>query len=277
MGLHTTTNGIGLAGMRARARRRRHRVGGFAAGKGCPDPCRSPAPAKLAMYRKIRILLADDHPVVRQGFRLIINQEPDMEVVGEASEGAETVRLTQQLRPHVVIMDIAMPHVNGVEATRRITENHPESKVIILSMHKDAVYVRESLRAGAKGYLLKDSIDHDLLRAIPRRGRRQRFPSVPRFPVRCWKTISRWPTLSTSSRRESGKSSRCWRKARWPRKSPPRWTSAVYTVDAHRGRIYEEARPAQFHRNRAFLATRKGLGSMKCRAAVCGFDAQGQL
>jgi two-component system response regulator NreC len=118
------------------------------------------------MLRKIRILLADDHPVVRQGFKLIINQEPDMEVVGEASEGAEIVRLTQQLRPQVVIMDIAMPQVNGVEATRRITENHPESKVIILSMHKDAVYVRESLRAGAKGYLLKDSIDNDLLRAI---------------------------------------------------------------------------------------------------------------
>src|SRR6185295_18890213 len=108
----------------------------------------------------------DDHAVVRQGFKLIINQEPDMEVVGEASEGAEIVRLTQQLRPHVVIMDIAMPRVNGVEATRRILENYPESKVIILSMHKDAVYVRESLRDGARGYLLKDSSDNDLLRSI---------------------------------------------------------------------------------------------------------------
>src|SRR5882757_6200699 len=121
---------------------------------------------RLLMSRIIRILLADDHAVVRQGFKLILNQESDMEVVGEASEGEETVRLTQQLRPHVVIMDIAMPRVNGLEATRRIVENHPESKVLILSMHKDAVYVRETLRAGAKGYLLKESIDHDLLRAI---------------------------------------------------------------------------------------------------------------
>src|SRR5215471_9039412 len=95
--------------------------------EGCGSAPRSRF-GKLDMLRKIRILLADDHPVVRQGFKLIINQEPDMEVVGEASEGAETVRLTQQLRPHVVIMDIAMPQVNGVEATRRITENHSDSK-----------------------------------------------------------------------------------------------------------------------------------------------------
>src|SRR5258705_3518912 len=118
------------------------------------------------MSRKIRILLADDHAVVRQGFKLILNQEPDMEVVGEASEGAETVRLTIELRPQVVIMDIAMPRMNGVEATRRIVENCPDSKILILSMHKDAVYVRETLRAGARGYLLKESIDLDLLRAI---------------------------------------------------------------------------------------------------------------
>src|SRR5215204_770185 len=120
----------------------------------------------LLMSRKIRILLADDHAVVRQGFKLIINQEPDMEVVGDASDGADAVKLTQQLRPDIVIMDIAMPKLNGVEATRRIVENHPDSRVMILSMHKDAVYVRETLRSGAKGYLLKDSIDNDLLRAI---------------------------------------------------------------------------------------------------------------
>ena len=101
------------------------------------------------MNRKIRILLADDHAVVRQGFRLILNQEPDMEVVGEAGDGAEAVRLVLELRPTLVIMDIAMPRVNGVEATRRILEACTDARVLILSMHKDAVYVRETLRAGA--------------------------------------------------------------------------------------------------------------------------------
>src|SRR5262245_48078412 len=106
-----------------------------------------------SMSRKIRILLADDHAVVRQGFRLILNQEPDMEVVGESGDGSEAVRLAQQLRPTLVIMDIAMPRINGVEATRRIIEACPDARILILSMHKDAVYVRETLRAGAKGYL----------------------------------------------------------------------------------------------------------------------------
>ena len=118
------------------------------------------------MTRKIRILLVDDHVVVRQGFKLIINQEPDMEVIGEAGDGAEAVRLVLQLRPTLVIMDIAMPRINGVEATRRIMENCQDPKVLVMSMHKDSVYVRETLRAGAKGYLLKESIDQDLLRAI---------------------------------------------------------------------------------------------------------------
>src|SRR5262249_50674980 len=118
------------------------------------------------MSRKLRILLADDHGVVRQGFRLIINQQPDMEVAGEAANGDEAFTRALQLKPDLVIMDIGMPKVNGVEATRRIIENQPGTRILILSMHKDAVYVRETLRAGARGYLLKDAIDHDLLKAI---------------------------------------------------------------------------------------------------------------
>src|SRR5687767_1998143 len=118
------------------------------------------------MQPKFRIVLADDHAMVRKGFRLILNQEPDLEVIAEAGNGPEAVRLAIELRPDLVIMDIAMPEMTGVEATRRIRESCPDCRVLILSMHKDSVYVRESLRAGARGYLLKDSIDEDLLRAV---------------------------------------------------------------------------------------------------------------
>lgn len=118
------------------------------------------------MSRKIRIILADDHAMVRKGFSLILSREPDMEIIAETGFGKEAVRLTRELKPTMIIMDVAMPDLNGVEATRQIAEQCPECHVLILSMHKDAVYVRESLRAGAKGYLLKDSIDADLLRAV---------------------------------------------------------------------------------------------------------------
>jgi len=116
--------------------------------------------------RRIRVLLADDHGVVRQGFRLILSQHADLEVVGEAADGREALRLSHELKPDVVVLDIAMPELNGVEATRLIRQECPECDVLVLSMHKDAPYVRETLRAGAKGYLLKDAIDGDLVTAV---------------------------------------------------------------------------------------------------------------
>ena len=118
------------------------------------------------MTRKIRILLADDHSVVRQGFRLILDRETDMEIVGEAKNGREAVALAEKLLPDVIVMDVSMPELNGIEATRRIAAVAPRTRVLALSMHKDSVYVREILKAGARGYLLKDSIDRDLLTAV---------------------------------------------------------------------------------------------------------------
>lgn len=118
------------------------------------------------MSRKIRLLLADDHAVVRKGFRLILSQYPEFEVVGEASNGQQAVELVRSLTPDIVIMDVAMPRLNGVMATRAILEAHPHCRILMLSMHGDAVYVRESLRAGAKGYLLKDAVDSDLVAAV---------------------------------------------------------------------------------------------------------------
>jgi DNA-binding NarL/FixJ family response regulator len=114
----------------------------------------------------IRLLLADDHTVVRKGFRLILSQYPEFEVVGEASAGHEAVALAGTLAPDIVIMDVAMPRLNGVMATKAILEAQPHCRVLMLSMHGDAVYVRESLRAGAKGYLTKDAVDSDLVAAV---------------------------------------------------------------------------------------------------------------
>jgi DNA-binding NarL/FixJ family response regulator len=115
---------------------------------------------------QIRILLADDHNVLRDGLRLLIERQSDFTVVGEAGDGRETVQFVEEHRPDVVVMDIAMPNMNGIEATRRIVENHPRVGVVILSMHYDESYVLRALKAGARAYLLKNSLKADLIAAI---------------------------------------------------------------------------------------------------------------
>ncbi len=114
----------------------------------------------------IRILLADDHTVVRDGLRALLEKQTDMAVVAEAADGRETVQLAEELNPDIVIMDIAMPNMNGIEATRRIVSSNSHTAVVILSMHQDESYVLRSLKAGAKGYLLKDSLRSDVIDAI---------------------------------------------------------------------------------------------------------------
>jgi two-component system, NarL family, response regulator NreC len=114
----------------------------------------------------IRILLADDHTVVRDGLRALLERQADMTVVAEAADGRDSVRLAEEQNPDVVVMDIAMPNMNGIEATRRILASCPGTAVVILSMHQDESYVLRSLKAGAKGYLLKDSLRTDVIEAI---------------------------------------------------------------------------------------------------------------
>jgi two-component system, NarL family, response regulator NreC len=116
--------------------------------------------------KKIRILIADDHGIVRKGLRLQLEQNNDFEVVGEATEGREAVRMAEELLPDVVIMDIAMPNLNGIQATTQLVKKNPQIGVIILSMYSDETYLMRTLAAGAKGYLLKDSADVDLHRAV---------------------------------------------------------------------------------------------------------------
>jgi DNA-binding NarL/FixJ family response regulator len=114
----------------------------------------------------MKILLADDHNVLRKGLRRILEEQPDLEVVGEASDGRQAVSLAQSLKPEVVVMDIAMPLMNGMEATRQILQRRAEVNVLILSMYSDENYVVQVLRAGARGYLLKDTAEEDLITAV---------------------------------------------------------------------------------------------------------------
>jgi DNA-binding NarL/FixJ family response regulator len=114
----------------------------------------------------IRILLADDHEVVRDGVRALLEKQADMLVVGEAADGREAARLAEELAPDVIVMDVGMPNLNGIDATRRILAAHPQIGVVMLSMHQDESYVLRSLKAGAKGYLLKESLRSDVLDAI---------------------------------------------------------------------------------------------------------------
>jgi two-component system response regulator NreC len=116
--------------------------------------------------KKIKIILADDHQIVRQGLRTLLAAEPDMEIIAEADNGRTTLRLVQDLKPNVVIMDISMPHLNGIEATRQILADNGEVKVIALSMHSDSLFVLNMLKAGASGYLLKDCALEELVKAI---------------------------------------------------------------------------------------------------------------
>lgn len=115
---------------------------------------------------KIRILIADDHGIVRKGLRLQLEQNNAFEVIGEASDGREAVRLAEELSPDVVIMDIAMPSLNGIQATAQLVKKNPQIGVIILSMYSDETYLTRTLAAGAKGYLLKESAEVDLDQAV---------------------------------------------------------------------------------------------------------------
>ena len=114
----------------------------------------------------IKILLADDHGIVRKGLRFLLERQQGMEVLDEVSNGREAVRIASKLVPDIIIMDIAMPQLNGIEATAQIVKRNPEIGVIILSMYSDEGYVLRALSAGAKGYLLKDSAETDLVRAV---------------------------------------------------------------------------------------------------------------
>jgi DNA-binding NarL/FixJ family response regulator len=118
------------------------------------------------MANKLKILLVDDHALVRRGFRRMLEDETSFHVVGEASDGLEAVARAEELRPDVVVMDCALPQINGVEATRRILAKLPDTAILMLSMHSEDTLIRQALAAGARGYILKNAMDLDLVSAI---------------------------------------------------------------------------------------------------------------
>jgi DNA-binding NarL/FixJ family response regulator len=190
--------------------------------------------------RAIKVLLADDHTIVRQGLKLILAAQPDFEVVGEAANGREAAELAEKLRPDIVLMDVQMPELNGIEATRRMVAANSRVKVLVLSMHKEALYVREVLKAGARGYILKDAIDTELLSAMRSVARGDGYisPGVSSALLTDYREQSSNPldTLSTREREvlqliAEGKTNK---------EVATKLNLSVYTVDSHRGKIMEK-------------------------------------
>jgi DNA-binding NarL/FixJ family response regulator len=186
------------------------------------------------------VLLADDHTLVRKGFGTILSLQPDLEVVGEASNGREAIEKAQDLNPDIVIMDVSMPEMNGIEGTRRISELCPRTRVLALSMHRDAVYVREILRAGARGYLIKDADDDTFLEAVRAIAKGEGYVSsaVADAVLNDYRKHVTDPIdLLTSREREvlqliaEGKTNK---------EIANLLELSVYTVEAHRGRILEK-------------------------------------
>jgi DNA-binding NarL/FixJ family response regulator len=120
------------------------------------------------MANRLKVLLVDDHALVRRGFRRMLEDEPSFQIVGEASDGQEAIERAAELHPDVIVMDCALPQVNGIEASRQILEKQPNIGILMLSMHSEDTLVRQALDAGAKGYILKNAMDLDLVSAIKR-------------------------------------------------------------------------------------------------------------
>jgi two-component system response regulator NreC len=190
--------------------------------------------------RTINILLADDHTIVRQGLKLILSAHSDLHVIGEAANGKEAVELAAKLKPDIVLLDVAMPELNGIEATRKMVEANSRLRVLVLSMHKEAVYVREILRAGARGYILKDAIDTELLNAVRSVARGDGYisPAVSGALLSDYRKDVTDPVDLLSPREREvlqliaeGKTNK---------EVATKLNLSVYTVDSHRGKIMEK-------------------------------------
>lgn len=213
--------------------------------------------------KKLRILLADDHVVMRTGLRALLERQPNLEVVGEGENGREAIELVASLKPDVVVMDVGMPVLNGIEATKAIVTQHPTTAVVILSMYVDESYIMRALKAGARGYLLKDSAPADLIGAIQAVSQNKSFfsPKVSRILAEDYVRVLKQKgavdsyDLLTSREREilqliaEGKANK---------EVAAALNISPYTVETHRSHILEKLNlhnPAEL----ILYAVRKGL------------------
>ncbi len=213
--------------------------------------------------KKLRILLADDHIVMRTGLRALLERQPNLEVVGESENGREAIELVTSLKPDVVVMDVGMPVLNGIEATKTIVTQHPTVAVVILSMYVDESYIMRALKAGARGYLLKDSAPADLIGAIQAVSQNKSFfsPKVSRILAEDYVRVLKQKgavdsyDLLTSREREilqliaEGKANK---------EVAAALNISPYTVETHRSHILEKLNlhnPAEL----ILYAVRKGL------------------
>lgn len=194
----------------------------------------------MALSHRTRILLADDHTVVRSGFRMLLSAQSDMEVIAEASDGREAAALAEKLQPDLAVIDVTMPGLNGIEATRQIAKVSPRTRVLALSMQRDNVYVREMLRAGAKGYLLKDCDEADLLKAVRMvaAGKGWISPAVSSAVLEDYRRhVSNPVDLLSPREREV---LQMLAESKTNKEIATALNLSVYTVEAHRGRIMEK-------------------------------------
>lgn len=188
----------------------------------------------------IRVLLVDDHAILRRGLALMLGTDPSMVLAGEAKNGDEAIQMAKLLQPDIIVMDISMSGMNGIECTRTLSEKYPSIKVLILSMHRDPVYVREAMRVGAKGYLLKEDTEDNLLSAIHHVARGNAFlsPAIADVIVTDFrKHVSNPLDLLTTREREvlyliaEGLTNK---------EVAKRLNLSVYTIEAHRSRVMEK-------------------------------------
>src|SRR5437016_5722424 len=218
---------------------------------------------RIEVMKRLRILLADDHVVMRTGLRALLERQPNLEVVGESENGRETIALVASLRPDLVVMDVGMPVLNGIDATRTIVSENPTTAVIILSMHADESYVMRALKAGARGYLLKDSAPADLLSAIQAVTQGKSFfsPKVSRILaedyIRVLKQKGAVDTydLLTSREREI---LQLLAEGRTNKEVSTALNISPYTVETHRGHILQKL---NLHNSAELVlyAVRKGI------------------